>query len=208
MTVQAQNCLLKTLEEPPPYAVIILTASNYEALMDTIRSRVLRLTFNKYNNGELKAIMDRLLDKPANNIDFVLSFSDGIAGNALEIAGSEEFVRLREDTIQMILSLKNSKVDEIFSAIKFMEDNKAVVETVLDIMLTFFRDLIIYKKTRDEKMLINSDKKGIILNNVDKFTVKKLGENIELIENTRRILQQNANFQLSMEVMLMKLQEE
>ncbi|KNY27163.1 hypothetical protein Bccel_2431 [Pseudobacteroides cellulosolvens ATCC 35603 = DSM 2933] len=207
MTVQAQNCLLKTLEEPPPYAVIILTASNYEALMETIRSRVLRLSFNKYSNGELKAIIDRTMDKPVNNIDFVLSFSDGIAGNALDIAGSEEFVRLREDTIQMILSL-NKKADEIFSAIKFMEDNKSVVEIVLDIMLTFFRDLIIYKKTRDEKMLINSDKKGIILNNVDKFTVKKLGENIELIENTRRILQQNANFQLSMEVMLMKLQEE
>jgi DNA polymerase-3 subunit delta' len=57
-------------------------------------------------------------------------------------------------------------------------------------------------------MLINSDKKGIILNNIAKFTVGKLGDNMELLENTKRILQQNANFQLSMEVMLMKLQEE
>lgn len=208
MTVQAQNCLLKTLEEPPPYTVIILTASNYEALMETIRSRVLRLSFKKYSNEELKTIIGGALDKPIDNIDFVLSFSDGIAGNALDIAGSEEFIRLREETIQVILSLRNNNVDEAFKAISFMVDNKGVIDTVLDIMLMFFRDLIIYKKTKDEKMLINSDKKGIILNNVDKFTLKRLGESIELIENTRRILQQNANFQLSMEVMLMKLQEE
>jgi len=208
MTVQAQNCLLKTLEEPPSYAVIILTASNYEALMETIRSRVLRLSFKKYSNDELKAIIERNLDKPVDNIDFVLSFSDGIAGNALEIAGSEEFIRLREETIQVVLSLHNNNVDESFKAMNFMADNKGVIDTVLDIMMTFFRDLLIYKKTEDEKMLINSDKKGIILNNVDKFTLKRLGESIELIENTKRILQQNANFQLSMEVMLMKLQEE
>jgi len=208
MTVQAQNCLLKTLEEPPSYAVIILTASNYEALMETIRSRVLRLSFKKYSNDELKAIIERNLDKPVDNIDFVLSFSDGIAGNALEIAGSEEFIRLREETIQVVLSLHNNNVDESFKAMNFMADNKGVIDTVLDIMMTFFRDLLIYKKTGDEKMLINSDKKGIILNNVDKFTLKRLGESIELIENTKRILQQNANFQLSMEVMLMKLQEE
>lgn len=208
MTVQAQNCLLKTLEEPPSYAVIILTAFNYEALMETIRSRVLRLSFKKYSNDELKAIIESNLDKPVDNIDFVLSFSDGIAGNALEIAGSEEFIRLREETIQVVLSFRNNNVDESFKAMNFMADNKGVIDTVLDIMMTFFRDLLIYKKTGDEKMLINSDKKGIILNNVDKFTLKRLGESIELIENTKRILQQNANFQLSMEVMLMKLQEE
>jgi len=208
MTVQAQNCLLKTLEEPPPYAVIILTVSNYESLMETIRSRVLRLSFKKYSNDELKAIIERNIDRPVDNIDFVLSFSDGVAGNALDIAGSEEFIQLREETIQMVLSLCNNNVDEGFKALNFMVDNKSAIDIVLDIMMTFFRDLLIYKKTGDEKMLINSDKKGIILNNVDKFSLKRLGDSIELIENTKRILQQNANFQLSMEVMLMKLQEE
>jgi DNA polymerase-3 subunit delta' len=208
MTVQAQNCLLKTLEEPPSYAVIILTASNYEALMETIRSRVSRLSFKKYSNEELKAILDMSLEKSLDNIDFVLSFSDGIPGNALDIAGSEEFVRIREEAINVILKLCNKKTDDIFNAAKFLEENKSDIDAILDIMLTFYRDLLVYKKTGNEKMLINSDKKGIILNNIAKFTVGKLGDNMELLENTKRILQQNANFQLSMEVMLMKLQEE
>lgn len=208
MTVQAQNCLLKTLEEPPSYAVIILTASNYEALMETIRSRVSRIPFKKYNNEELRAILDLWLDKPVYNMDFVLSFSDGIAGNALDIAGSEDFIRIREESINVILKLVSKKTEDIFNASKFFEENKSDIDIILDIMLTFYRDLLIYKKTENEKMLINSDKKGIILNNIAKFTAGKLGDNIELIENTKRILQQNANFQLSMEVMLMKLQEE
>lgn len=57
MTVQAQNCLLKTLEEPPEYVVIVLTASNYDALLETIRSRSQRYSFKKNTYEEVyKAI--------------------------------------------------------------------------------------------------------------------------------------------------------
>ncbi|MDP4181691.1 MAG: DNA polymerase III subunit delta' C-terminal domain-containing protein, partial [Bacillota bacterium] len=208
MTAQAQNCLLKTLEEPPSYAVIILTASNYEALMETIKSRVSRLSFKKYSKEEIKGALEKTIDKTIDNMDFVVSFSDGVIGAALNIAGSDEFIKTRDETIEVVGKMVDSKLVEIFDLMKFFEENKHNIDKVLDIMLTFYRDIMIYKKTGEENMLINSDKKGIILNNVNKFSAKKLGDNIEQIEKTRRILQQNANYQLSMEVMLMKLQEE
>jgi DNA polymerase III subunit delta' len=64
------------------------------------------------------------------------------------------------------------------------------------------------KRSRNEKILINSDKKDIILNNVSHFSVQKLMKNIETVEETHKMIRQNANFQLAIEVMLMKLQEE
>jgi DNA polymerase III subunit delta' len=67
---------------------------------------------------------------------------------------------------------------------------------------------MIVKKAGKENVLINSDKKDIILSNVSNFSVEKLLENIEIIEMTRKNIKQNANYQLSIEVMLMKLQEE
>ena len=79
---------------------------------------------------------------------------------------------------------------------------------IFDIMLLFYRDILILKKTGNQNILINSDKKDIILNNMSDFTVSKLLNNIEVIEMARKNLKQNANYQLSIEVMLMKLQEE
>ena len=79
---------------------------------------------------------------------------------------------------------------------------------IFDLMLLFYRDILIIKKTGNQNMLINSDKKDIILVNMSNFTVLKLLENIEIIEVARKNIMQNANYQLSIEVMLMKLQEE
>jgi DNA polymerase-3 subunit delta' len=68
--------------------------------------------------------------------------------------------------------------------------------------------LLITKKTGNENILINSDKKDIIVRNVDGFEIDKLIKNIAAIEEARRNIKQNANYQLVIEVMLMKLQEE
>jgi len=208
MTLQAQNCLLKTLEEPPSYAVIILTVSNYNSLMETIKSRVSRLAFKKYSSKEISDALEAKIGKALDNIDFVVAFSDGIIDTALKIATSEEFIRLREEVFGMIIKINNRKATDIFDMVHFFEVEKQNINIIFDIMIIFYRDMFVYKKTQNENILINSDKKVIILGNIDKFTMKKLSVNIEEIEKTRRILQQNANFQLAMEVMLMKLQEE
>ena len=60
MTEEAQNCLLKTLEEPPQYAVIILIASNENKLLATIKSRCVTIKFNRISDGELKKKLNYL----------------------------------------------------------------------------------------------------------------------------------------------------
>jgi DNA polymerase-3 subunit delta' len=75
-------------------------------------------------------------------------------------------------------------------------------------MQMVYRDIMLLKTKQKENMLINYDKKDIILSNADAFTVQKLIRNIELVEQTYRNLKYNANFQLSIEAMLMKLQED
>lgn len=208
MTAQAQNCLLKTLEEPPGYAVIILTVTNYEALMETIRSRALRYSFKKNTFDEVRELLNKRLGQSLGKDSFILTYADGVIGNALELAGSDEFVALREETLKIILKTMNSKLADVFDIYDFFEANKGRIDAVLDIMLLFYRDLLVAKKAGKENVLINSDKKDIILKNAAGFTLQKLVKNIETIEMTRRNIKHNANYQLSIEVMLMKLQEE
>ncbi len=208
MTVQAQNSLLKTLEEPPSYGVILLTVSNYGALLETIRSRAVKYSFRKNSPEEVKTLLKAKFGHSPQNLEFIAAYADGIIGSALELAGSEEFIRLRQDVLDIVQKLESSKLSEILKLYGFFEDNKSDVDTVLDIMLLFYRDLLAFKNTGDEYVLINSDKKDIILNSVSAYTTARITRNIDLIEAARRNIKQNANYQLSIEVMLMKLQEE
>ena len=208
MTVQAQNCLLKTLEEPPGYTVIILTAANSNSLLETIRSRSILYNFRKNTDEEVKTCIQKIKGDELSGVDFIVSYADGIPGRAIELVESEEFKINRDKALEVILRLRNSKLIEIFDVYDFFEENKDNIDSILDIMLIFYRDLLITKKTGNENILINSDKKDIILGNVDGFEIDKLIENIAAIEDARRNIKQNANYQLVIEVMLMKLQEE
>lgn len=208
MTVQAQNCLLKTLEEPPLYTIIIMTTSNYGSLLETIRSRSVNYSFKKNTFEEVKKYLINNQQLDASEVDFIASYADGIIGKAKELSKSEEFRKCREKTIEILLKLNEGNLKDIFVAYDFFEENKEKIEEILDIMLVFYRDVLIAEKSGNEKMLINSDKKDIILRNVNNFSTEKIYKNIEVIDDLRNNIKKNVNYQLAVEVMLMKLQEE
>lgn len=207
MTVQAQNSLLKTLEEPPHYVTIILTVSNYEALLETIRSRSQRISFRKNSYAQVRQAVINKYGSQAEGIDFAVSYADGVIGSALELAGSEEFVALREKIFEITGQLRNQKLFDIFGVHSYFEENKDDFDVILDIMTMIFRDMLVVKEVGNENILINSDKKDIIFNNARRYSPRQLISGIEQIEVTRRAVKQNANFQLAVEHMLMKLQE-
>jgi len=208
MTVQAQNCLLKTLEEPPEYAVIILTAVNINNLLETIRSRCILYNFRKNTDEEIRQCIKKVKGHELSGIDFIVSYADGIPGKAIRMIESEDFLSVRDKVIEIVLKLRDSNLAEIFDVYGFFEDNKDNVDSILDIMLMFYRDLLIVKKVGKENILINSDKKDIILKNAKRYEINKLIKNVNAIEEARKNIKQNANYQLVIEVMLMKLQEE
>ncbi|MDQ2086369.1 DNA polymerase III subunit delta' C-terminal domain-containing protein [Herbivorax sp. ANBcel31] len=208
MTVQAQNCLLKTLEEPPLYTLIIMTTSNYEGLLETIRSRSVNYSFKKNTFEEVKKYLIDNEKIDLGEVDFIASYADGVIGKAKELSESDEFKLCREKTIEILLKLNESNAKDIFSVYDFFEENKENIEEILDIMLVFYRDILVTGKFGNEKMLINSDKKDIILRNVNNFSTERIYKNIKVVDDLRNNIKRNVNYQLAVEVMLMKLQEE
>ena len=96
MTVQAQNCLLKTLEEPPEYVVIIMTVTNYEVLLETVRSRSQRLSFKKNSYKEIQQTIKKIYGSDSMGADFAAGYADGIIGVALDLMGDGGLLQLRE----------------------------------------------------------------------------------------------------------------
>lgn len=208
MTVQAQNCLLKTLEEPPEYGVIILVTSNYDALLETIRSRSVRYDFKRNTFDEVKGLLTDKYEMEYSEAGFVASYANGVIGRAIELLESEGLKKVRDRVIDALVKLKRAEYEAVYEINALFEESKDDVESLLDVMLSFYRDLLVAGKYGNEIILINSDKKDIILENASGFPIGKLLNNIAVIEETRKNIKKNANFQLAIEVMLMKLQEE
>lgn len=208
MTVQAQNCLLKTFEEPPAYVVVILLADNYDMLLETIKSRAQRLNFKKYAYEQVLQAVVQKYGKDSDSVRLAAEYSDGNIGTALEFAGSGEFAFLRDSVFELVPQVTRGKMKYILEFESLVDENRDSINLILDIMLLYYRDIMVIHETGNENLLINSDKKDIILNNAKMYQSARIMDSVASIEDVRRLLKQNVNYQLAIDNMLIKLRED
>lgn len=206
MTVQAQNALLKSLEEPPSYVVFILTVQSGAAVTPTVRSRCQRVLFNRLVKEEIMAVLEARHGRRKPEWDFIVSYSDGVIGTALELVESPEYLELRDEVLHTVNRLIKEKDGDVFKIYELFEKNNDKIDFILRIMLLFFRDIIIYNQTANYNILINSDKKDMIIDNAG-LKLTGLLKCINAVWSAKRGLEYNANFQLAIEVMLMKIKD-
>lgn len=208
MTEQAQNCLLKTFEEPPGYVVVILLTTNYDKLLETVRSRAQHLKLGKYTREQVCQVLRDRYGSDDGTFGLAADYSDGNIGTALELAGTGDFSKLRDQMLELLPMVAQGETRSILDFSSFMDNNKDSADILFDIMLLYYRDLLVMSETGKEKMLINSDKKDIILNNARKYRSSRLISSIEAIGAARRALKQNAGYQLVIDNLLIKLRED
>jgi DNA polymerase-3 subunit delta' len=204
MTVQAQNCLLKTLEEPPEYVVILMSVTSFDALLSTIRSRTVNFRINPYSDTEMLQILQPIYTLAVSEWEFILKFSRGIPGNAIHLIEEGSVRDLRRVVFKLL-----EKPDEIQTAEevrKILSENKAELPTVLDILLSFYRDCLMVLEGMENR-LINSDKKDMIIKIAKAYTKRKLLDKTNTLEGLRRSVEANVNHQLGVDVLVMEIQE-
>ena len=141
MTIEAQNCLLKTLEEPPEYIIIILITSNESNLINTIKSRCLKLTFNSLENGELKQYLENKLEFQ-NISETMLENFEGSVGKALKVKEKQELYSNMETTLKNFNC--NSVIDLINNATEIYKGKENINE-----ILEYF-NIYFLKKAKEE----------------------------------------------------------
>lgn len=206
MTVEAQNALLKTLEEPPWYAIMILITSNKEALLDTIKSRCEIIKFLPISLLDLQTYLIK------NGVDeqraqLLATFSRGSIEKALELADSAEFAIMREDIQSYIQTILDKNIVEILEIPNNMDKYKKEVISILDMMVNYFRDMMLLKENIDKSMIINSDKITFIQNMSKKITYSQVSKIIDIIEETKKKIKSNCNFNISIQVMTLNIYE-
>lgn len=206
MTVEAQNALLKTLEEPPKYAIIILITNNKESLLDTIKSRC---EIIKFTPIPIKDIADYLVKTGVDEkrASLLANFSRGSMQKAIELSESEDFYIMREEIQKYIETFLNGNLIDIMEVQSSIEKYKDQIINVLDLMINYFRDIIMVKENIDNSMIINLDKLVFIKNMSKKITYSQLSKIIDIIEETKNKLRSNCNFNISIQVMTLNIYE-
>lgn len=178
MTKEAQNSLLKTLEEPPEYVTIILVASNENLFLPTIKSRCTKIIFNKLSNNELVAVLKKQYNYSEVS-DLVLKIADGSVKKALNLREKEEeYTRINN----LYSNLENiSIIDIINSKEEIFKEKDQTIEALEYINLIFFDR-------------INTNTKYI--------------ECMKIIEDTKDRLKKNSNFDMTIDNFNMTIWEE
>ena len=147
MNAGAQNALLKTLEEPPAYAVILLLTNNKDRLLDTILSRCVSMTLGSVRESEIEDYLKANTGASHADIAFAAAFSLGNIGRALHVLDTEEFKDMLNDTMNVITHMKSMEIYEVVSYAKSLTKYKNEIYDFLDIIMVWYRDMLILKTT-------------------------------------------------------------
>jgi DNA polymerase-3 subunit delta' len=207
LTVQAQNALLKTIEEPPVYGIIFFLTTNADIFLQTILSRCVRL--------DLKPVSDELVQKYLKEnyqvtdyeAKFAVAFAQGKIGRAITIVNSKDFTQLKEDVMRIIKYAKEMSTAEVVSEIKTIANYKPEIEDYLDLLAMWFRDVLVFKSTKDANPLIFKEDLSLIIAQAETCSYEGIENILNAIDTVRIRLKANVNFELVMELLIMTIKE-
>ena len=204
MTRQAQNSLLKTLEEPPGYAIIILTNENKSDLIPTIISRCQEV---KLHNQPVDIVKDYLVENKKFKEDEAILYatlSRGKYKKAIKLASKEDFIENRKKIVNFISDINSKDNFDIYNT---SEDLIKLSDTdfpLFELILSFFRDVLVMKRNGDND-IINFDFKELIINSTDNFTTEQIYELTKKINIYRDYYYRNIKKELLFPSLLFKI---
>ena len=207
MTVQAQNALLKTIEEPPEYAVIMLLTENAETLLPTIRSRCVMMKLRNIKDQLVRKYLMEQMEIPDYKADVCVAFAQGNMGKAIMLATSEHFNEIKEEAVHLLRNIDEMSVSELMDAVKRCMTYKLEINDYLDIIAIWYRDVLIYKATKNVDRVVFSDQLRYIKACASRSSYEGIENILDALEKAKARIKANVNFELTMELMLLTIKE-
>ena len=206
MTQQAQNALLKTIEEPPSYGVIILLTSSIDALLPTIRSRCVTLNLKAVEFEKIKDYLMQQYEIPDYQAKVCAAFAQGNVGRAIALAASGEFNELKDHMVKLVRRIGDLEIYDLMSEVKEIQEFQAP-DDFFDLMLMWYRDVLLCKASQGQGKLIFQDQAHEIQRQAGNCSYGGLEKILAAIEKTRRRFRANVNQEMSMELLLLTIKE-
>ncbi len=205
MTPSAQNTLLKTIEEPPSYGIVIILTANREMLLQTILSRCVSLNLRAIGSGDIKKYLMERVNVPDYKADMAAKFAGGNLGKAIDIASSDDFNQMKDDVVRTLKNLKKMSASDINQAVKEMSVYKDNIDTYLNLIVTWFRDVLICKASSSESAIVYKDEAASINKQALAASYDGLESIFKEIDELKARLKSNVNFDISMELLFIQI---
>jgi DNA polymerase-3 subunit delta' len=207
LNVQAQNALLKTIEEPPAYAIIILLTCNIDKILPTIKSRCIVLNVKPVREHDVYTYLVEELGVDKEKADFCMDFAQGNLGKAIRLASSEEYNEIKSDVTGLLTKMGDMSVDDIIYTIKNMNHYKLKIGDYIDMMMMWYRDILMFKCTGNPGRLMFKEYYSDIKRAASHISYEGIEKVIKSMDKAKVRLEANVNFDIAMELMLLTMKE-
>ena len=207
LTQQAQNALLKTIEEPPAYAIIMLLTANEGMLLPTIKSRCVTLTMKPVPLPLIRQYLMEELQIPDYRADICAAFSQGNVGKANRLALSDSFGEMLEHALHMVKYISEMEPSDLVEDLKKINTYKMDIQDYLDLLTVWYRDVLMFKATCDANNLVFSNELNSISDKAKDSSYEGLECIIKALEKAKVRLNANVNFDMAMELLLLTMKE-
>lgn len=207
LTEQAQNALLKTIEEPPAYGVILLLTSNINVLLPTILSRCVLLNLKPVDKEVIKEHLMIHYKIPDYVADVAAAFAGGNVGKAIKYTSSEDFDKMKEEVLHILKYIEDMELYEVVAGLKTLTMSKDNIEDYIDLMILWYRDVLMFKATKDPGLILYKDELTHIRKQANIRSYEGIENIISAMEKAKIRLKANVNFDIAIELMLLTIKE-
>lgn len=208
LTTQAQNALLKTIEEPPMGVYLILLSDSLEAILDTIKSRCQVYKLTPLTKEEILVyIENKYTDLTSEDKKAALAYSSGIPGKIDRFIEDQNLKDLRDICITLFEDILKREHDLVLKYEELLKNSKGEKFELLDILLSYIRDIMLFKELNNQELIVNLDKVLKINDISRRMSYKKLNSMLEYIKEARINFSSNTNYSMTLSVLLMGFAE-
>ena len=204
---QAQNALLKTVEEPPEYAIIFLLTDNLDKLLPTIISRCVVLNMKPIREMDMIRYMKDVLGIPEEQAYFCERFAYGNLGKAVRLATSENYKQIKESSVRLLRNIYKMETEDIILAAKRLSEYKLEMPDLMDIMQMWYRDVLMFKITNSVNQLVFREEYQAMKQQSEKISYEGVDNVLNALDKMKVRLEANVNFDVAMELLLMTIKE-
>lgn len=202
MNEPAANALLKTLEEPAGHNILILVSSRPNRLPATILSRCQRLRFDPLPERIVASYLEKECGVEKNRAALLAASAAGSIGKAVEM-NEGAYIELKNTVIDRFAAIQDPL--DFFSFLSDFEAEREDIIRRLDILGTWYRDMLMYRECGDVNRLIHRDRSEMLRQTAAALSGPEILEGIKTIGRTREALDRNANRRLALECMMLRL---
>lgn len=207
MTQQAQNAILKTIEEPPSYGIVILLTENADGLLSTILSRCVRLDLNPVEDSKITQYLIAKHQVSQNDARFAAAFAQGCVGRANAIINSEAFNQMKDQAFHILKYSSEMTIGELVAAVKATQSYKNEINDFMDLLAMWYRDVLLFKSTNDVNLLIFKDDVNMIKKQASTSSYEGIEQILKALDTAKKRLRANVNFDLTIELLFLTIRE-